>query len=114
MDAIAGADVEELAAVDGGRADDRRLGAGLVHRRLAPGDRRQVAGRGRSDGGMRGVDGPRPLEGVSVVITGSLESYSRDSATEAVQKPGWQGQWLRLQEKRASWSLGRTLAQSTI
>ncbi len=33
-------------------------------------------------------EGPRPLEGVSVVITGSLDSYSRDSATEAVQRLG--------------------------
>ena len=29
----------------GGRADDRRLGARLVRRRLAPGDRREMAGR---------------------------------------------------------------------
>jgi DNA ligase (NAD+) len=33
-------------------------------------------------------DGPRPLEGVTVVITGSLADYSRDSATEAVQTRG--------------------------
>jgi DNA ligase (NAD+) len=33
-------------------------------------------------------DGPRPLEGVTVVITGSLADYSRDSATEAVQSRG--------------------------
>ena len=35
-----------------------------------------------------GGDGPRPLEGVTVVITGSLEGFSRDSATEAVQNLG--------------------------
>jgi DNA ligase (NAD+) len=35
-----------------------------------------------------GVAGPRPLEGLSVVITGSLERYSRDSATAAVQNLG--------------------------
>jgi DNA ligase (NAD+) len=35
-----------------------------------------------------GGDGPRSLEGVSVVITGSLEGYSRDSATSAVQALG--------------------------
>lgn len=35
-----------------------------------------------------GSAGPRPLEGVSVVITGSLEGYSRDSATAAVQNLG--------------------------
>ncbi len=32
--------------------------------------------------------GPRPLAGLSVVITGSLEGFSRDSATEAVQERG--------------------------
>jgi DNA ligase (NAD+) len=35
-----------------------------------------------------GHEGPRPLRGVTVVITGSLETYSRDSATEAVQGQG--------------------------
>jgi len=43
--------------------------------------------------GMRTRDdvadvGPRPLEGVSVVVTGTLEGFSRDSATEAVQDRG--------------------------
>ncbi|MDX6257450.1 MAG: ligase [Frankiales bacterium] len=33
-------------------------------------------------------EGPRPLEGVTVVITGSMERHSRDSATEAVQTRG--------------------------
>ncbi len=33
-------------------------------------------------------DGPRVLEGVTVVITGSLRDYSRDTATEAVQSLG--------------------------
>jgi DNA ligase (NAD+) len=32
--------------------------------------------------------GPRPLEGITVVITGALESYGRDPATEAVQTGG--------------------------
>ena len=32
--------------------------------------------------------GPRPLAGLAVVITGSLETFSRDSATEAVQERG--------------------------
>jgi DNA ligase (NAD+) len=32
--------------------------------------------------------GPRPLDGVTVVITGSMERWSRDSATEAVQSRG--------------------------
>jgi DNA ligase (NAD+) len=33
-------------------------------------------------------EGPRPLEGVTVVITGTLSSYSRDGASEAVQERG--------------------------
>jgi DNA ligase (NAD+) len=32
----------------------------------------------------RTADGPRPLEGVSVVVTGTLATHSRDQATEAV------------------------------
>ncbi len=33
-------------------------------------------------------EGPRPLEGLTVVITGSMEEYSRDSAKEAIQVRG--------------------------
>jgi len=33
-------------------------------------------------------EAPRPLEGMTIVITGSLESFSRDSAIEAVQIRG--------------------------
>ncbi len=33
-------------------------------------------------------EAPRPLEGVSVVVTGTLESWSRDGAAEAVQERG--------------------------
>ena len=33
-------------------------------------------------------EGPRPLDGVTVVITGSLSAHSRDAATEAVQSRG--------------------------
>ncbi|MEV4630242.1 NAD-dependent DNA ligase LigA [Micromonospora sp. NPDC049523] len=32
--------------------------------------------------------GPRPLEGITVVVTGTLASYSRDRAAEAVQSRG--------------------------
>ena len=35
-----------------------------------------------------GDDGPRPLEGLIVVVTGSLEDFSRDGATEAIQSRG--------------------------
>jgi DNA ligase (NAD+) len=33
-------------------------------------------------------EGPRPLEGLSIVVTGSLEGFSRDEAKEAVQRLG--------------------------
>jgi DNA ligase (NAD+) len=36
----------------------------------------------------RGDDGPRTLEGVTVVVTGTLESFSRDAATTAIQERG--------------------------
>ena len=36
----------------------------------------------------RADTGPRPLEGVTVVLTGGLEAFSRDSATEAIQARG--------------------------
>ncbi len=36
----------------------------------------------------RADDGPRPLEGITVVITGSLAGYSRDEAAEAVSVRG--------------------------
>jgi DNA ligase (NAD+) len=33
-------------------------------------------------------DGPRPLEGMTVVVTGTLSTYSRDQATEAITTRG--------------------------
>jgi DNA ligase (NAD+) len=33
-------------------------------------------------------DSPRPLAGITVVVTGSLADFSRDGATEAVQSRG--------------------------
>ena len=36
----------------------------------------------------RSTRGPRPLEGLTVVVTGSLEGFSRDGAKEAVQSLG--------------------------
>jgi DNA ligase (NAD+) len=32
--------------------------------------------------------GPRPLTGITVVVTGSLDRYSRDQATEAIATRG--------------------------
>ncbi len=36
----------------------------------------------------RGDEGPRPLEGVTVVVTGTLTGFSRDEATEAITSRG--------------------------
>ena len=36
----------------------------------------------------RADEGPRPLEGLSIVVTGSLEGWSRDGAKEAIQVRG--------------------------
>ncbi|WP_412745002.1 NAD-dependent DNA ligase LigA [Krasilnikovia sp. MM14-A1004] len=36
----------------------------------------------------RGDEGPRPLEGLTVVVTGTLANHSRDQATEAVTSRG--------------------------
>jgi DNA ligase (NAD+) len=87
MDAIADATEEELAAVDGVgptiAASIKNWFAVDWHREIV--DKWRAAGVRMED---EGAAGPRPLEGVSVVITGSLEGFSRDSATEAVQRLG--------------------------
>jgi DNA ligase (NAD+) len=46
-----------------------------------------------TDAGVRMAEervdtGPRPLEGITVVVTGSLTKWSRDSATAAIQEAG--------------------------
>jgi len=88
IEAIRSASVEELAAADGVGPtiaeavrewfavdwhDD------LVRRWAGAGVRMQDAG---------ADEGPRPLAGMTVVVTGSLADYSRDAATEAVQALG--------------------------
>jgi len=90
---IVAAEQDELAAVEGvgptiaaalrewydAEDDGQRWHAEIIHK--------------WGDAGVRlaeeGADeGPRPLEGVSVVITGTLASFSRDRSTEAVQELG--------------------------
>ncbi len=88
MEAIRSASDEELAAADGVGPtiaeavrewfavdwhDD------LVRRWAAAGVRMEDAGFD---------EGPRPLAGITVVVTGSLTDYSRDGATDAVQTRG--------------------------
>ncbi len=88
MARIRGASGEELAAADGvGPTIAEAVRewfavdwhADVVERWAAAGVRMQ-------DDDVEG--GPRPLAGVTVVVTGSLEEFSRDGATEAVQGRG--------------------------
>ncbi|MGK5552918.1 NAD-dependent DNA ligase LigA [Actinomadura kijaniata] len=87
IDAIRGATEEELAAVEGVgptiAASIKRWFEVDWHREII--EKWAAAGVRMAD---EGFDAPRPLEGVTVVITGSLEGFSRDSATEAVQNLG--------------------------
>jgi DNA ligase (NAD+) len=88
LERIEGASAEELAAVDGVGP----IVAESVVEWFSVDWHRDVVERLRSGGVSErddtGEEGPRPLEGVTVVITGSLDNYSRDSAAEAVQRLG--------------------------
>ena len=88
LDAIIHATPEELAAVEGiGPVVAQSLADWFADPR-----HREIVERLRA-GGARVADegsetGPRPLEGITVVVTGTLATYSRDGATEAVQSRG--------------------------
>ncbi len=87
LDAIAGAGQDELAAAEG-------VGPVIARSVLdwfGVDWHREIVGKWRAAGVRMAEDataGPRPLAGLTVVITGSLEGFSRDSATEAVQERG--------------------------
>ena len=88
MDAIEAADEERLAAVDG-------VGptiAAAVREWFAVGWHREVVDKWRAAGVrmQEPVDEsvPRNLEGLSIVVTGSLEGFSRDEAAEAIMERG--------------------------
>jgi DNA ligase (NAD+) len=88
LERIFTAPVEELAVVEG-------VGptiAEAVHAWYEIDWHREIVAKWRA-AGVRMTEevvdvGPRPLEGITVVITGSMERHSRDSATEAVQARG--------------------------
>jgi DNA ligase (NAD+) len=88
IDAIDEASVEELAAVDG-------VGptiAESLKEWFAVDWHREVVEKWRAAGVRmaeeRTDEGPRPLEGITVVVTGSLTAYSRDEAAEAIAVRG--------------------------
>ncbi|SCG37960.1 NAD-dependent DNA ligase LigA [Micromonospora inositola] len=88
MDAIEAATEEELSSVDG-------VGptiAASIKEWFAVDWHREVV-RKWAEAGVRmaeeAVDeGPRPLEGLTVVVTGTLAGFSRDQASEAIQSRG--------------------------
>jgi DNA ligase (NAD+) len=88
LDSIAAASAHELAAVDGVGptiADAIREWFDVEwHRDVV--ERWRKAGVELAD--LEAESAPRPLAGLTVVVTGSLESYSRDAATEALQGRG--------------------------
>ncbi|GAA4416343.1 NAD-dependent DNA ligase LigA [Georgenia halophila] len=88
LDAIRQADVERLAAVDGvGPTIAESLAEWFVvdwHREIL--ERWAAAGVRMAD--ERDESTPRTLEGLTVVVTGSLTGFSRDSAKEAVLARG--------------------------
>ncbi len=88
LDRISAAPEEELAATEGVgptiAASIREWFTVDWHREIV--DKWRAAGVRLEDEG--GDDSPRPLEGLTVVVTGSLDRYSRDEATAAIQERG--------------------------
>jgi DNA ligase (NAD+) len=89
LDRIAQAGEEELAAVEGVgptiAASVKEWFAEDWHREIV--EKWRAAGVRLEEAG--GEDrGPRPLDGVTVVVTGTLASYTRDGAKEALQSLG--------------------------
>jgi DNA ligase (NAD+) len=88
LERIATASEEELAAVEGVGPTIARAVVDWFdvdwHRQIV--EKWRAAGVRMADD--VGDEGPRPLEGVTVVVTGTLAAYSRDGATEAVQERG--------------------------
>ncbi len=87
LDRIAGADEEELASVGGvGPTVARSIVEWFQvdwHREIV--DKWRAAGMRMAE---EGAGGPRPLDGLSIVVTGSLTSHSRDTAKEAIAERG--------------------------
>ncbi|MGY1438184.1 NAD-dependent DNA ligase LigA [Streptomyces reniochalinae] len=89
LERIAEADEEELAATEGvGPTIAASLKAWFAedwHREIV--ERWRAAGV-RMEETSSGEEGPRPLAGLTVVVTGTLASHTRDGAKEALQNRG--------------------------
>ncbi|NGO69116.1 NAD-dependent DNA ligase LigA [Streptomyces boncukensis] len=89
VDRIAEADEEELAATEGvGPTIAASLKAWFAedwHREIV--ERWRAAGVRMAEEDT-GEEGPRPLEGVTVVVTGTLATHTRDAAKAALQERG--------------------------
>ena len=90
IDRIEQATEEELAAVDGVgptiAASLKEWFAEDWHREILR--KWRAAGVRMEEEGAGEDEGPRPLEGLTVVVTGTLEHYTRDGAKEALQSRG--------------------------
>ncbi|KKK07865.1 NAD-dependent DNA ligase LigA [Micromonospora sp. HK10] len=88
IDAIEAAGEEELSSVDGVgptiAASIKEWFAVDWHREVVA--KWAAAGVRMAEAG--GEEGPRPLDGVTVVVTGTLAGFSRDQASEAIQGQG--------------------------
>ncbi len=88
LDRIAEADEEELAAVEGVgptiAASVKQWFAEDWHRQII--EKWRAAGVRFTEEGSQ--EGPRPLEGLTVVVTGTLQSYTRDGAKDALAARG--------------------------
>ncbi|SDJ29073.1 DNA ligase (NAD+) [Frankineae bacterium MT45] len=88
LDRIASATAEELGQAEGvGPTIAEAVAEWFTvdwHRSIV--ERWRAAGVSLADAAT--TEGPRPLAGITVVVTGSLENYSRDSASEAITSRG--------------------------
>lgn len=90
IDRIDEASEQELADADGVgpiiAASVKRWFAEDWHREIIR--KWRAAGVRMEDAGAGADEGPRPLEGLTLVVTGTLESHTRDGAKEALQSRG--------------------------
>ncbi|MEU4104082.1 NAD-dependent DNA ligase LigA [Streptomyces tanashiensis] len=90
LERIEQASEEELAAVDGVggiiAAAVKQWFSEEWHREIVR--KWRAAGVSLEDEGAGGDEGPRPLEGLTVVVTGTLEKFTRDGAKESLQRLG--------------------------